>query len=72
MVSREHKVKRKEHTGVLTGLSLVARKFKNLSAIQLDCCPCTKKENDNLPVTYAIFYTTGKRKTIPAQAWSCT
>jgi len=69
MVSREYKVKRKEPTGVFTGLSLVARKFKYISAIQSNFCPYMKKENDNLPVTYAIFYTRGKRKAVPAQAW---
>jgi hypothetical protein len=69
MASGEHKVKRKEQTGLLTGLSSVACKFKNLSVIQSDCCPYKKKENGNLPVTYAVFYTTGKRTAIPAQAW---
>jgi hypothetical protein len=62
-------VKRKEHTGVFNGISLVARRFKNLSVIQSDCCPYKKKENDKILVTYVIFYTTGERRTIPAQAW---
>jgi len=69
MISRKHKVKRKEHTGVFNALSLVARKFKNLSAIQSDCCPYKKRENDNLPITYALFYTTFTRNAIPAGAW---